>query len=55
MLSDVGEIALFLTGLVITIYLFYMGLSAWIICYVRKKGNGIYKGQNLFLFAAVCI
>ncbi len=49
MLSDVGEISLFLTGLVITIYLFYMGLSAWIICYVRKKGNGIYKGQNLFL------
>lgn len=49
MLSNTGEIALFLIGLVLTIYLFYMGLSAWIICYVRKKGNGIYKGQNLFL------
>ena len=34
---------------VITIYLFYMGLSAWIICYVRKKGNRVYQGQNLFL------
>lgn len=49
MLSNTGEIALFLIGLVLTIYLFYVGISAWIICYVRKKGNGIYKGQNLFL------
>lgn len=49
-LSNAGEIILFLIGLVLTIYLFYIGLSAWIICYVRKKGNGIYKGQNLFLF-----
>lgn len=48
-LSDAGEIGLFLIGLVLTIYLFYMGLSAWIICYIRKKGNGIYKGQRLFL------
>lgn len=48
-LSNAGDIALFLIGLVFTIYLFYIGLSAWIICYVRKKGNGIYKGQNLFL------
>ncbi len=39
----------FLVGLVLTIYLFYMGLSAWIICYVRGKKNGIYRGQNLFL------
>ncbi len=49
-ISNVLEIILFLIGLVLTIYLFYVGLSAWIICYVRKKGNGIYKGQNLFLF-----
>lgn len=49
MLSNAGEIALFLIGLVITIYLFYMGLSAWIICYVREKGNRVYQGQNLFL------
>ncbi|MCM1180741.1 MAG: ABC transporter permease [Clostridium sp.] len=48
-LSNTGEIFLFLIGLVLTIYLFYVGLSAWIICYVRKKGDGIYKGQNLFL------
>lgn len=49
-ISNTLEIILFLIGLVLTIYLFYVGLSAWIICYVRKKGNGIYKGQNLFLF-----
>jgi hypothetical protein len=49
-LSDTLEIILFLTGLVLTIYLFYVGISAWIICYVRKKGKGIYRGQNLFLF-----
>lgn len=49
MLSSAGEIALFLIGLVLTIYLFYVGISAWIICYVRKKGSAIYKGQNLFL------
>lgn len=49
-LSNTLEIILFLIGLVLTIYLFYVGLSAWIICYVRKKGKGIYKGQNLFLF-----
>lgn len=49
MLSSAGEIALFLIGLVLTIYLFYVGISAWIICYVRKKGKAIYKGQNLFL------
>lgn len=43
------DIFLFLVGLVLTIYLFYTGLSAWIICYVRQKGNGIYRSQNLFL------
>jgi len=48
-LSDTGELTLFLIGLVLTIYLFYLGLSAWMICYVRKRGKGIYHGQNLFL------
>lgn len=48
-LSSTGEILLFLIGLVLTIYLFYIGLSAWIICYIRKGGRGIYRGANLFL------
>ena len=47
-LSSVGEILFFLIGLVLTIYLFFTGISAWIICYVRKHGHGIYKGKNLF-------
>lgn len=44
-----GSIIFFLVGLVFVIYLFYTGLSAWIICYVRRKGSAVYKGQNLFL------
>ncbi len=46
---DVGVLLLFLVGLVLTIYLFYIGISAWISCYVRKKGNAVYYGDNLFL------
>lgn len=42
-------IMLFIIGIVLAVYIFYTGLSAYIICYVRKKGNLIYKGQNLFL------
>ena len=49
-----GDTVLFLIGLVATIYLFYAGLSAYIICYVRKGGNLIYRGQNLFLFRQFC-
>lgn len=48
-ISNTIQIAIFLIGLVLTIYLFYMGLSAWIICYIRKRGDRIYRGQNLFL------
>lgn len=48
-LLNVGSILVFLVGLVLVIYLFYTGLSAWLICYVRKKGKAIYRGQNLFL------
>ena len=46
---DSGMILGFLIGLVLIIYLFYSGLAAWIICYVRKKGKGVFRGQNLFL------
>lgn len=48
-IGNTWQLAAFLVGLVISIYLFYMGLSAWIVCYIRKKGNGIYKGLRLFL------
>lgn len=46
---DGGTVLLFLVGLVLVIYLFYTGLSSWIVCRIRKKGKGIYKGQRLFL------
>lgn len=46
---DAGTVILFLIGLVLTIYLFYIGISSWVTCYVRKKKNGIYRGDNLFL------
>lgn len=48
-LSNAVEIVGFLIGLVLTIYLFYVGVSAWMICYVRDRKKGIYRGQNLFL------
>ena len=48
-LSSTQQVMCFLIGLVVTIYLFYLGLSAFIICYVRKGGAAVYKGQNLFL------
>lgn len=48
-LQGTGDTALFLVGLVVTIFLFYIGLSAFIVCYIRKKGSLIYRGENLFL------
>ena len=47
--SGTLQVLVFLVGLVLTIYLFYLGLSAWIICYVRGGGKAVYRGQNLFL------
>lgn len=44
-----GTVLAYLIGLVLVIYLFYTGLASWIICYIRKGGNRIYQGQNLFL------
>lgn len=44
-----GTIISFLVGLVLVIYLFFMGLSSWIVCYVKRKGKAVYRGENLFL------
>lgn len=49
-IRDAGHILFFLVGIVLVIYLFYTGLSSWLVCYVRKKGNGIFREENLFLF-----
>lgn len=43
-------VLLFIIGIILAVYTFYTGLSACIVCYVRKHGNLIYKNQNLFLF-----
>ena len=48
-IRSVGGAYIFLIGLFLSMYLFYSGLSAWIICHVKKKGRRIYRGQNLFL------
>ena len=44
-----GSIIGFIVGLVLVIYLFYIGLASSIVCYIRGDGKGIYRGQNLFL------
>ena len=44
-----GHVLFFLVGIVLVIYLFYIGLSSWLVCYVRRRGNVVYRGQNLFL------
>lgn len=46
---DAGVLILFLVGLVLVIYLFYTGVSAWIFCYLREKRDGMYRGNTLFL------
>lgn len=46
---NTGTILFFLIGLVLVIYLFYTGVASFIICYVRKQGNAVYRGENLFL------
>lgn len=42
-------ILFFLLGLIVTIYLFYIGLAAAVICYISRKGSAVYQAQNLFL------
>lgn len=44
-----ATILAFIVGLILVIYLFYTGLAAAVICYVRGRGKGIYRGMNLFL------
>lgn len=46
---DTGVLTLFLVGLVLTIYLFYTGVSAWIFCYLKNRGDGVYRRDRLFL------
>lgn len=43
------EILLLILLLFVSVYLFYIGLSAFLVCYIKKGGNKIYKKSNLFL------
>lgn len=40
----------YILGLIIAIYLFYIGISPMFVSYIEKKKNGVYKGTNLFIF-----
>lgn len=44
---------LFLTGFVICCYLFYIGLSAFLLSYVERKSDGIYRGNTLFFLRQI--
>ncbi len=47
---NTGNILLFVTGLIISCYLFYIGLAAIISWYIEQKKGNICKKENLFLF-----
>lgn len=42
-----------LAGFVLCCYLFYIGLSAFLLSYVERKRNGIYKGNTLFFLRQI--
>ena len=54
-IRSVGGAYIFLIGLFLSMYLFYSGLSAWIICYVKKKRPPDLPGTESVSNAAVCI
>ncbi|MGL4731923.1 MAG: ABC transporter permease [Clostridium sp.] len=43
------SIWMFLALLVLAIYLFYVGISALIVCYIKNGGKSIFKNERLFL------
>ena len=53
-IRSVGGAYIFLIGLFLSMYLFYSGLSAWIICYVKKRPPDL-PGTESVSNAAVCI
>ena len=40
---------IFIGLLVVAIYLFYLGISSFVVSYIRNKSKGIYKKERLFL------
>lgn len=45
-----GTAALEMAGLMFTFYFFYLGLSAFFVRYMKKRGKLIYRNENIFLF-----
>lgn len=39
-----------ITLFILAIYLFYHGLSAYLVCYIHKRGRRVYQRDGLFLF-----
>lgn len=46
---DVSFIWIFLGLLIVAIYIFYIGISAFVVAYIKKGGKGIFKNERLFL------
>ena len=38
-----------IAALIVSVYFLYMGLSAFLISYIRKGRAGVYNGANIFL------
>ncbi|MDC7287633.1 ABC transporter permease [Blautia schinkii] len=48
-----GNIYVMIIGLGAAVYLLYMGLAAFLVAHVRKKGAGVQQGANIFVYRQV--
>lgn len=44
-----GNIYFFIIGLAVSAYFFYMGLAAFMVGYIKRKGKNVQKGANIFV------
>lgn len=47
---DIGTALLLIVGFIVSIYVMFIGGSAFIVCRVQKKGKGMYQNNRLFLY-----
>lgn len=45
-----GNIYFFMIGLVVSAYFFYMGLAAFLVGHIKRKGKDVQKGANIFVY-----
>lgn len=45
-----GNIYFLIIGLVVSSYFFYMGLAAFLVGHIKKKGKDVQKGANIFVY-----